>query len=158
MEYPKRKHPRLKEYDYSQNGAYYVTICVNHHACILGRIDENRTMQLSPLGMVVKKYIEQIEGHYEYVILVNYIIMPNHIHLLLQKDIPPQIVLEGGDAIKNTPSLQRIIHAFKTMTTKEIGYSIWQTSFYEHIIRNLSDIHRVSDYIDANPSRWRNKS
>ena len=158
MEYPKRKHPRLKEYDYSQNGAYYVTICVENHQCILGEIDEKRIMHLGHLGEITKKYIEQIEEHYQFVKLVNYVIMPNHVHLLIQKDIPPSVLLENEDSVKTSPSLQRIIHGLKTLTTKEIGRSIWQTSFYEHIIRNRSDIQRVSEYIDANPSRWRDKS
>ena len=158
MEYPKRKHPRLKEYDYSQNGAYYVTICVENHQCILGEIDEKRGMQLGSFGEITKKYIEQIEEHYQFVKLVNYVIMPNHIHLLIQKDIPPNVLLENEDEVKTSPSLQRIVHGFKTLTTKAIGRSIWQPSFYEHIIRNHADIQRVSDYIDANPSRWRDKS
>ena len=158
MEYPKRKHPRLKGYDYSQNGAYYVTICVENRRCILGEIDEKHIMHLGRLGEITKKYIEQIEEHYQFVKLVNYVIMPNHIHLLIQKDIPPNIFLENEDAVKTSPILQQIIHGLKTLTTKEIGRSIWQTSFYEHIIRNQSDIQRVSDYIDANPSRWREKS
>ena len=158
MEYPKRKHPRLKEYDYSQNGVYYVTICVENHRCILGEIDDRHIMHLGRLGEITKKYIEQIEGYYQFVRIVNYVIMPNHIHLLIQKDIPPKIVLENWDAVKKTPSLQQIIHGLKVMTTKEIGQAIWQKSFYEHIIRNISDIQRVSDYIDANPSRWRDKS
>lgn len=156
MERPKRKHPRLKEYDYSQNGAYYVTICVEGHQCLLGRVDDNKNVQLSDIGEIVKKYIEMIESHYEYVRVVNYVVMPNHVHLLIQKDIPPQVVLQyfdGND--KRTASLETIIHAFKRFTTKEIGHSIWQTSFYDHIIRNSADIQRVSDYIDANPRRWR---
>lgn len=155
MDYPKRKHPRLKDYDYSQNGAYYITICVEDHQCLLGRI-ENQRVCLSDYGETAKKYIEEIETHYQFVRLVNYVVMPNHVHLLIQKDIPPHIVLqENGNNQKKTASIDTIIHAFKRLTTKEIGHSIWQASFYEHVIRNLSDIQRVSDYIGANPRRWR---
>ena len=82
--------------------------------------------------------------------------MPNHVHLLIQKDVPPEIVLQvfREGSIK-TASIETIIHAFKRLTTKEIGHTIWQSSFYEHIIRNLADIQRVADYIEANPRRWR---
>ncbi len=155
MEYPKRKHPRLKDYDYSQNGAYYITICVEGKRCLLGRI-ENQQVLLSDYGKIAKKYIDGIESHYRFVRVINSIVMPNHIHLLIQKDIPPWIILQENDKIgKRTASVETVIHAFKRLTTKEIGHSIWQTSFYEHIIRNQSDIQRVSDYIDANPRRWR---
>ena len=155
MEYPTRKHPRLKNYDYSQNGAYYITICVEGKRCLLGRI-ENQQVRLSNYGETAKKYIEGIESHYQYVRVVNYVVMPNHVHMLIQKDIPPQILLQGyqNNEIK-TASIETIIHAFKRFTTGEFGHSIWQSSFYEHIIRNLADIQRVSDYIDANPRRWR---
>ena len=156
MELPKRKHPRLKEYDYAQNGAYYITICVEGRRCLLGRMDDECNVVLSDYGAVAKKYILGIEGHYQYVRLVNYVVMPNHIHLLIQKDVPPQIVLQEHDEKGNkTASIETIVHAFKRLTTKEIGQSIWQTSFYEHVIRNLADIQCVSDYIDANPRRWR---
>ena len=155
MEYPKRKHPRLKDYDYAQNGAYYITICVEGHRCLLGRI-ENQLVKLSEYGETAKKYIEGIESHYQYFRVVNYVVMPNHIHLLIQKDIPPEIVLQEypGNETKTT-SIETIVHALKRFTTREIGWSIWQSSFYEHIIRNLADVQRVSDYIDANPRRWR---
>ncbi len=155
MDYPRRKHPRLKDYDYAQNGAYYITICVEGKRCLLGRI-ENQQIQLSDYGETVKRIIEEIESHYLFVRVVNYVVMPNHVHLLIQKDIPPEIVLQGyqGNETK-TASIETIIHAFKRFTTREIGHSIWQNSFYEHIIRNTADIQRVSDYIDANPRRWR---
>ncbi len=155
MEYPKRKHPRLKDYDYSQNGAYYITICVEGHHCLLGMI-ENQQIQLSDYGEIAKKYIEGIDSHYQFVRVVNHVVMPNHVHLLIQKDIPPQVVLQGYQGNETmTASIETIIHAFKRFTTREIGRPIWQSSFYEHIIRNLADIQRVSDYIDANPRRWR---
>ncbi|MBQ2202883.1 MAG: transposase [Oscillospiraceae bacterium] len=153
MDYPKRKHPRLKEYDYSQNGAYYITICVKGHQCLLGSI-ENRIMRRSHYGEIAEKLLCGIEGHYDYVHVVNHIVMPNHVHILLQKDMPPQILLAAESSIK-TASIDTIVHAFKRLVTKEIGHSIWQSSFYEHVIRNSEDILRVSDYIDANPRRWR---
>ena len=155
MDYPKRKHPRLKDYDYSQNGAYYITICVKDHHCLLGQIDDTDMVQLSDYGSIAKKYLNDIECHYQYIRVVNFIVMPNHVHLLIQKDIPPQRVLQMLDSGEKTVSITTIVQAFKRMTTKEIGYSIWQSSFYEHIIRNSADIQRVSDYIDANPRRWR---
>ena len=156
MDYPKRKHPRLKDYDYSQNGAYYITICVEGRSCLLGKIDDEKNVLLSNYGEIVKKYIAAIEDHYEYTHVVSFVVMPNHVHLLIHKDVPPEVVLqEFRDKSKNTASIETMIHAFKRLTTKEIGHAIWQSSFYEHIIRNLADIQRVADYIEANPRRWR---
>ena len=156
MELPKRKHPRLKDYDYAQNGAYYITICVEKHQCILGHIDENKNMCLSAYGEVARKYLQEIDTHYPFVHVVNYIVMPNHVHLLIQKELPPRVLAEVQvkDDFK-TASIDVIVRAFKRMTTREIGHSIWQGSFYDHVIRNYADIQRVSDYIDANPRRWR---
>lgn len=161
MDLPKRKHPRLKDYDYSQNGVYYITICVEKHQCILGHIDENKKMRLSGYGEVARNYIQEIDAqeidaHYQFVHVVNYIVMPNHVHLLIQKEIPPTVIAEkqGNDNLK-TASIDVIVRAFKRMTTREIGHSIWQGSFYDHVIRSYADIQRVSDYIDANPRRWR---
>ena len=153
MEHLNRKHPRLKDYDYSQNGAYYITICVEGHRCLLGSVIDQH-VSLSDYGRIAKQYIDSIESHYKYVRVVNDIVMPNHIHLLIQKDIPPEVLLQKNGSI-TTASIETIIHAYKRFTTKEIGFSIWQTSFYDHIIRNSADIQRVSDYIDANPRRWR---
>jgi REP element-mobilizing transposase RayT len=65
------------------------------------------------------------------------------------------VLQESDDTGKKSASIETIVKAFKRLTTKEIGYSIWQTSFFEHVIRNTADIQRVSDYIDANPRRWR---
>ena len=156
MEFPSRKHPRLKGYDYAQNGAYYITICVKGRHCLLGWMDDARNMCPSGYGEIAKRVILGIEEHYRFVRVVNYVVMPNHVHLLIQKEIPPQIVLqESDDTGKKSASIETIVKAFKRLTTKEIGYSIWQTSFFEHVIRNTADIQRVSDYIDANPRRWR---
>ena len=157
MEYPKRKHPRLKGYDYAQNGAYYVTICVENHRCLLGSVDNNQVVQLSPYGQIANRFLSQIDAHYPYVKVVNYVVMPNHVHLLVQKDIPLELLIKSendGKPIK-TASLETIVHAFKALTTKEIGEPIWQDSFHDHVIRNHADIQRISDYIDANPRRWR---
>ena len=154
MEYPKRKHPRLKDYDYSQNGAYYITICVKCHECILGEIGSDKTVRLSEYGRTVERFIRQIDAHYPFVRVVNYIVMPNHVHLLIQKDVPPTLLSADRTAVK-TADIETIRHALKRMTTKEIGRSIWQDSFYDHVVRNHPDIQRISDYIDANPRRWR---
>ena len=154
MNLPKRKHPRLKEYDYSQNGCYFVTICTKDRQQILSSVVVGRgdltppTIQLTPIGRTVEKYILGIEPAYDSVFLDSYVIMPDHIHLLLR------IETANGGMRSSRPTLPLLIRAFKTMVTKELGYSIWQTSFYDHIIRSEQVYCEVCQYIDDNPVKW----
>ena len=151
---PQRRHPRLKEYDYSENGCYFVTICTAGKACTLSRIAVGRAahsppqVQLTELGRVVEQEIGRIETAYENVFLDDYVIMPNHVHLLLTFDRP------DGGVWAPRPTLQTVIRTMKTMVTKKIGHPIWQTSFYDHVIRNDEDYRNTREYIENNPLKW----
>ncbi len=147
MALPKRKHPRLKDYDYSQNGCYFVTICVKKRENLLSQIDKIKNeVVLNDMGVQIEKFILKIASVYEGIFVDNYVIMPDHIHLLLR--------IEGKKDKLVQPKLQTIIRSFKTMVTKEIGESIWQTSYYDHIVRNEQDYMNVWNYIETNPCRW----
>ena len=161
-ENPTRKHPRLKGYDYSQNGAYFITICVNvgrdvpGAPHILGRIvgDDVRDVpicELSDYGRIVEKRIEEMNGVYDDMNVEKYVIMPNHIHLIIC------VNTDGGTSRTPSPTNAKIpgfISTFKRFTNKECGISIWQRSYHDRIIRNDEEYLRIWKYIDENPIRW----
>lgn len=157
MDLPVRKHPRLKEYDYSQNGCYFVTICVKNKKPLLGYVNVGRDdhippqMKLSAIGKVADKYIHGIETTYNNIFVENYVIMPNHIHLLLLFYSSP---CDDGGMRASRPTLHTVVRSFKTMVTKEIGYSIWQSSYYDRVIQEEKGYLEAWRYIDENPHKW----
>lgn len=150
---PQRKHIRLKGYDYSQPGAYFITICTKDRKHLLSTIPVGRgaltppCILLSEAGKTVEKYILNINSAYKGIIVERYVIMPNHIHLLIR-------IESSGGMKASRPTVQTIVRSFKTMVTREIGYSIWQDSFHEHIIRGEDDYFSIWKYIDENPLKW----
>lgn len=151
---PKRKHPRLKNYDYAAPGAYFVTICVQGRKCILsevvGRGDLTPPdLTLTAAGRVIERYIGGIETAYPGVTVDRYVVMPNHVHILLTIHPP-----KDGGVGSPRPTLITIVRAFKSLTTRHLGKNIWQTSFYEHIVRDDIAYQEIWNYIDANPLRW----
>ncbi len=146
MDFPKRKHPRLKSYDYSQNGMYFVTICTRDRMPVLGTV-RNNIFYPSDLGSLCCSYLEEIPNHYEGVFLDQYVVMPDHIHVLLLLD---DAALTGGQG-SGCPTLMNIIHAFKRLTAKVADADLWQSSFYEHVVRNETDLHEIRTYIQNNP-------
>ncbi len=141
---PKRKNIRLKYYDYSQKGMYFITICIKNRLELLGKIKNINYIQLTKEGFLAEKYIKNIEQIYKNVTIDEYIIMPNHIHCILiinsKKDI----------------SISRIIKQYKMYVSKKIGYSIWQKSFHEHIIKNKQEYFIIKKYIQNNIINWKN--
>ncbi len=160
MELPRRKSIRLKEYDYSQNGAYFVTICVADRSVLLWRnvgadiIRPNSTtihsnqMPLSQYGKIVEIAISQISTHYENIFVDKYCIMPDHVHMIVF--IAPD---ESGRMI-SAPTLSVIIGSMKRWVSKQIGFPIWQKSFHDHIIRDEQEYQKIWEYIDTNPLKW----
>ena len=153
MNLPKRKPTRLKGYEYSTPGAYFITICVKDRKQLLSKIivgDDAHIVpksHISNYGLICDKYINNINIKYENVTIDKYVIMPNHIHLI--------IFLHGTmRASSPTKNIETIIRSFKTLVTKEIGYSIWQRSYHDHIIRGEKDYQKIWEYIDTNVIRW----
>lgn len=153
MDFIKRKPNRLKGYDYSQNGRYFITICTKDNECILSNIIVGATngrrcnVELTDIGKIVENSIHGIEKNYKNVFVDSYIIMPDHIHLIVQlgnSDSRPMV----------DPTVSRIIQQFKGHITKQIGRPIWQKSFYDHIIRDDEDYYIKLRYIEENPVRW----
>lgn len=155
IELPKRKHPRMKNFDYSENGLYFLTLCVKDKGkllcSIVGRdVPDAPSVFLTEKGKIVEKYINSIKNT-EKVSVETYVIMPDHIHLLLFVDNP------DGASRTSRPThslVSRTVSGFKRLCNKEIGENIWQASFYDHVIRNEKDYKTHFRYIEDNPTMW----
>ena len=166
MEHPKRKHIRLKNYDYSQNGVYFVTICTEERRNILSEIlcpvgpDAliGPQVRLSGIGHVVENHLLRTETAYPSVKIEHYVIMPNHIHILMTLGNGPMGASGPTDGMltgnPRKPSVPQIVRALKGLVTRELGRSVWQTGYYAHIIRDDNDLLIHWQYIDQNPARW----
>ncbi len=154
MNLPERKPNRLKNYDYSSNGVYFITICTKNKEPLFGRIvgatiGRPPEMHLSHYGIITKKAIENINKHYPCISAEKYVIMPNHLHLLLSIDNFD----ENGRPMV-APTISTVIQQMKGFVSKQIGFSPWQKLFHDHIIRNEKDYEKIWEYIDTNPLKW----
>ncbi len=151
MNLPKRKPTRLKEYDYSTSGAYFVTICTKNKEKLLSRIIVGEGLWalpqniLTPIGKEIENSLQYINDNFIGVKIDKYVIMPNHIHLIVMIDDA------GGHG---NPPLQNIIGQLKSFTTNKFGGILWQRSFHDHIIRGEKDYQKIWEYIDTNVLRW----
>ena len=150
MKIPERKSTRLTDYDYSSNGAYFVTVCTQGKEKILSNIVGEGLCALPKViltdaGRIVEDSIAYINRKYHSVKVDKYVIMPNHIHLLISID---------GAGGHGDPPLHDIIGGLKSYTTHKYGTVLWQRSFHDHIIRNREDYDDIWNYIDTNPVRW----
>lgn len=162
---PRRKPNRLKAYDYSQNGAYFVTICAKDRHEIFGRII-NGELVLNEYGMIVQDEIELIPKIRKECLIRYYVIMPNHIHLMVQiaavgddgnRSVDGNRTVDDVRADCHPPlrkTVSNMVQGFKGAVSRKIGYSIWQRSFHDHIVRNQDDYNRIAEYIENNPTRW----
>lgn len=147
-----RKNIRLKNYDYRRNGAYFITICIKDKKKILGTISVGATIGrpsqiiLSKYGQIVDNVILDIPNHYDNIFIDKYVIMPNHVHLI--------VVIDNDGRAMHAPTVSKVIQQMKGTITKQIGYPIWQKLFYDHIIRNQHDYQQIWKYIDDNPLKW----
>lgn len=153
MELPKRKPNRLPDFSYNTPGAYFITICLQNRKPILwegvgASIARPQIPPLSAWGKIVDASIRDIPSHYPAVSVDNYVVMPNHIHLLLQ------INTDADGRPLSAPTISVVVQQLKGAITKQIGFSIWQKLFHDHVIRNEQDYLKIWNYIDGNPSKW----
>lgn len=178
-----RRFIRLQGYDYSQAGAYYVTIVVQGRDCLFGEV-VNGEMYINAYGEIVQKWWDEIPIHFPNVELGAFVIMPNHVHgiifitterrgeVLSPRDNPNNNTLDADvDETSNqggeTPPLRKrtlgqIVAYFKYQSTKEMNQietekaitKFWQRNYYEHIIRSADEANRIHLYIEANPAQW----
>ena len=149
---PERKHPRLKEYDYSLPGYYHVTICVADDSVTLSRILPGQIC-LTKAGAIAREQLLALEQRYPYVRIDKYVIMPNHIHVIIR--------LMAEEIQTKRPDIPRIVRTFKSLTTRLCndvhdtpGKQWFQTSFYDEILRNEKAYQECWRYIDENPLKW----
>ena len=177
---PRRRAMRLRGYDYSQPGAYFVTICAQHRKCLFGTITDGK-MRLNEIGQIVVECWNHIRQHFPSVELGEHVIMPNHFHGIISWGItearaphPPENIntrrgeVPSPDAINpdrrgevSSPALGKIMAYFKYQSTKHInrhhntpGTRIWQRNYHDHIIRDDPDLQRLRQYIQDNPMKW----
>lgn len=149
-----RRSIRLKDYDYSKDGMYFITICTKNRINILSRIIPGSVKtdpynQLNKLGYIVEKELNNIPKHFNNVGIDKYVIMPNHIHIIIK--------INNVGASLDSPKkirLSNVIGLFKSGVSRKIGYSIWQRNYYEHIIRNEKEYGEIYKYIEYNPVCW----
>ena len=151
--HPNRKKNRLVDYDYSQPGAYFITICTQNRRCILSSIvgaDDHigPTVALTPTGNVVKKYTDLIPG------IGHYVIMPNHVHMILHISATSPDKGPMWSSAPTNANVSNLIRTWKTLITKELGISIWQRTYYDHIIRSDEEYTQIGEYILGNPGKW----
>lgn len=153
MEYINRKSHRIQWYDYGSSGAYFITICTkerkNYFWTEVGApIGRPYDFELSSYGLIVDKAIKNISDIYSSISVDNYVIMPDHIHLLLI------ISNDSSGRPMAAPTMSRLINPMKGYISKQIGKSLWQKSFYDRIIRDEKDYELHVKYIRENPLKW----
>jgi len=161
---PVRKNIRLKDYDYSQAGYYFVTICVKNKNKILGEIvgsgfHARPSVNLSDLGVEVQKSIQYICDNSKGMEIPQYVIMPNHVHMIVALNTAGRI--EENTVGHGSPTLQSVVGRIKSYTAKRWSelcstkhQTFWQPRFYDRIIRDETEYQRVSQYIEENPVCW----
>ena len=157
MDLPKRKPTRLKDFDYSTHGAYFVTICTKDRRQILSRISVGQGLapaevKLMPFGKIAEKELNELEKRFPCVTIDKYVIMPNHIHIIV-------FIKNDTAGASPCPTLSDVMCAYKSLTTRKCKavYScdtVFQSSFYDHIIRDYKAYAVRWNYIENNPARW----
>ncbi|MCQ2959399.1 MAG: transposase [Bacteroidales bacterium] len=163
-----RKSIRLKGYDYSSAGLYFITICTQNRLHQFGEI-KNGEMILNENGKIVNHVWDDLRNRFENILLHSFVIMPNHIHGIVQivgvglcsTQNNGNFVNDGGQGRAVAPTVGDIICAFKSITTKlhntlndTPGFKLWQRNYFEHIIRTQKSYEIISNYIQSNPSKW----
>jgi len=158
----RRRSIRLKHYDYSQSGAYFVTMVMKGRSCLLGDIVDGQ-MRLNKIGHAVQDVWENLVDHYARVELDDFVVMPNHVHGII-------VIVDHrgpvGAGLRPAPTrkqygLPEIVRAFKSFSARRInemrhspGAPIWQRNYFEHVIRSEESWNRIRQYILDNPARW----
>ena len=155
-----RKTTRLQGFDYNRSGAFFLTVCTENRRCVLSNVvgtgvPDGPSIELLPYGKIAEKYIKQLDAFYDDVSVRSYVIMPNHIHLLLS-------VMKDNGRGNPSPTVDTAMGWLKYQITKEInilrgtpGEKLLQRSFFDHIIRNQDDYYEIYKYIYENPLRWK---
>lgn len=153
MELPKRKPNRLTDFYYSSPNAYFITICTINRKNLFWTdskafVGTPQNLPLTPCGLITDKCIRDIPRFYPTVSVDHYVIMPNHIHLLLQINSD----VDGRSMI--APTISTVVRMMKGAVSKQAGFSVWQKGFHDHVVRNDTDYLEIWEYIEGNPGKW----
>jgi REP element-mobilizing transposase RayT len=158
-----RRSIRLKEYNYSAPGFYFVTICTKDRECFFGKII-NGIMELNRVGEIISRAWNQLPQRFSSIRTDEFVIMPNHMHGIISivgapLMAPDEMDIKIKGAINRARTLGEIIRAFKAFLAREIrcaGYEkfAWQRNYYERVIRNESELFRIRKYVQENPAKW----
>lgn len=167
QDFPQRRSIRLKEYDYSHDGSYFVTICTQDRKCLFGEIivdlvgatrGSPANMILNHNGHIVDEMFDTLPTHHDVEVIESQI-MPNHVHFLICLSGGSRPSASGGS--RPAPTLGNIVGLFKSECTKQIrrlpnnlNLRVWQRNYYEHIVRDEGDLIRIQEYIQNNPINW----
>ena len=173
-----RRSIRLQGYDYTQNGAYFVTICAHERRHLFGNVVDGN-MRVNDWGVFVRSCWDEIPAHHPYIELDAFVVMPNHMHgvIVIAGDNGVMFDASGDDRkgmIVHAPtdvkrefskpiahSLSSIVGTFKAAVTRHIkrqpnapDHPIWQRNYYEHIIRSEESLNTIRSYVATNPTKW----
>ena len=160
MSLPKRKPTRLKGYDYSVPGAYFITICTKDRKELLSKINVGTGVLdcpqniLTQYGEIANKYLVNMSDFYENIKIDKFIVMPNHIHMLIQISENSDQTGPSGTPVPTNSLIAQFVSTFKRFCNKEYADNIWQRSYHDHIIRNEKDHQKIWKYIDTNVIKW----
>jgi len=165
---------RLRKYDYSSGGTYFVTICAFQRECLFGEVIGGE-MRLNEVGHVVEEWWASVIKHFDGISIDQYVIMPNHFHGIVaivgagfpRPDSCDTAEIHVGETQGGVtpplrkPTLGQIVGYFKYQSTKQInalrdnpGCPVWQRNYYEHVVRNEDDLTNIRQYIVNNPLKW----
>lgn len=165
-----RQSTRLAAYDYSQAGAYFLTMVVEGRRHVFGEIADG-TMILNDFGEIISQVWCDIAGYYERVEIDAFVVMPNHLHAIVWIHAPAgqhavvgavhEPPLRSSARERRGMLIPKLVGRFKTITAKQInerrntpGTPVWQRNYYDHVIRNEADLNHIREYIQTNVLRW----
>jgi len=161
----RRRSIRLRGYDYSSSGAYFVTVCTKNKECLFGDIVD-WTMRLNQAGELIHEVWDELPRHYAGIDLDIFVAMPNHIRGIIVLTDTPVVgaglaLPSGRGAASGAPTLGHVIRTFKSITAINVnrlltrtGQPLWQRNYYEHIIRNETSLDPIREYVSMNPQNW----
>ncbi|PWM55530.1 MAG: hypothetical protein DBX91_16105 [Subdoligranulum variabile] len=180
MEYPKRKHPRLASLDYSAPNIYFLTLCTRDRNRCLSRIvgrgldpavprppdhepylsAASCKLELTPWGKIAEQDLLDLPRHFDGVTILQYVIMPDHIHILLQLDAAGWAAgsrprpTKPPNRERPRPAVPTMIGQYKSGVSRRCGHALWQNSYYDHVVRNEAELLEIRRYIENNPLQW----
>jgi putative transposase len=166
-----RRSVRLKGYDYSKKGLYFITICIQNYLCLFGNIKKGE-MKLNNAGLMIKHQWQALIHRFDKIKLHEFIVMPNHFHGIVEFVGAPLVGVQNtvpstsGQPQGIAPTVGDVVGVYKSLTTNDyiqnvkqnnwqrFNKKLWQRNYYEHIIRDEISYHQISEYIQTNPLKW----